>query len=81
MHFTHLFYFVKIDNKTALIGMILFDAFTAENGQMVGTIKVLDPLIMLIAKEAVNALLFLKIDVSENAVSLYDFIQNIEIQR
>jgi len=40
----------------------------------------LDPLVVLIAQQAVDTLLLLEVYISQNAVSLHDLIENIEIQ-
>jgi len=61
--------------------MVFLDAFPAKHRQMVGTIKVLHPLVVFVAQQAVDALLIFEIDVSENAVSFNYFVQDIEIKR
>ena len=50
MHLTHLFDFIEVHNKTALISMVFLDALSAEDRQMIRTIEVLHPLIMLVAQ-------------------------------
>ena len=64
MHLPHLFNFIKIYNKTALISMIFLNAFSAKNSKMIGAIKVLDPLVMLITQKTIDALFVFKVDVS-----------------
>ena len=81
MHLSHLFDFVKIDNKAAFIGVIFFDALSAEHREMVWTVEVLDPLVMLVAEQAVHALLVFEVDVSQDTISLYNLIQDVEVQR
>ena len=46
VHFPHLLNFVKVNNETPFIGMVLFDAFSAEHCQMIGAVKVLHSLIV-----------------------------------
>jgi hypothetical protein len=61
--------------------MVLFNALSAENGQVVGAVEVLDPLFMILTQQAVNTLFIFKIDISKDTVSFNDFIQNVEVQR
>jgi len=44
--------------------MVFLDAFSTENGQVIGAIEVLDSLIMLVAEKAINNLFIFKVDIS-----------------
>jgi hypothetical protein len=63
MHLPHFFDFVKVYYEASLVGMVLFDAFSAEYSEVVGAIKVLDPLVMFVAKQTLYAVFILKVDV------------------
>jgi len=80
VHFSHFFNLIQVDYETAFIGVVLLDAFPAEDGQVVGTVEVLDALVMLVAKQAVDALLVLKVDVSQDTVPLHDLVEDIEVK-
>lgn len=54
--------------------MVLLNALSAENGQMIRAVKMLYSLVVLVAQKTVNTLLVFKIDVPQNAVSFYYFI-------
>ena len=43
VHFPHLLDFVQVHYEASLISMVLLDAFATENGEVVRTIKVLNP--------------------------------------
>ena len=47
---------------------------------MVRTVKVLDSLIMLVAEQALDAVLVLEVQVPQDGVALHNFIQNVEVQ-
>jgi len=47
---------------------------------MVRTIKVLNALFVVFTKQAVDAFFVFKVDVSEDTISFYNLIQNIEVQ-
>lgn len=64
MHFTHLFDFIEVHDEAPLISMVFLDAFSTENGQVIGAIEVLDSLIMLVAEKAINNLFIFKVDIS-----------------
>ena len=64
MHFSHLFNFIKVNHETPLIGMVFLDTFSAKHREMVGTVKVLHPLIVFVAEQTVYALLVLEVDIS-----------------
>jgi len=64
MHLSHFFDFIKINNKASFISMVFFNAFSAKHCQMIRTVKVLYPLIMLITQQAVNHIFIFKINVS-----------------
>ena len=54
--------------------MILFNAFTAENGVVIWAVEVLNPLVMYVTKEAVNTVFVLKVDISKDRISLHDLV-------
>jgi len=60
--------------------MVFLDAFPTEDREMVRAVKVLDSLIMLVAQETVDALLVFEVNISQDTISLYNFIQNVEVQ-
>lgn len=64
MHFAHLFNFIKINNKAPLISVVLFDALPAEDGEVIGTIEMLNPLVMLFTKKTVDTRFIFKVNVS-----------------
>ena len=70
VHLPHLLYFVKIDYKAAFVRMVFLNALSAENGEVVRAVKVLDPLVVLFANQAIQAFLVLEVDVPEDGVSL-----------
>ena len=74
MHFSHFLNFVKVDNEASLISVVLFDAFSAKNSEMVWTVEMLHPLIMFVTKQTFDTIFILKIDISQNVVTLYYFI-------
>jgi len=81
VHFSHHFDFVEVNHKATFISMVFLDALPAENGEVVGTVEMLHALVMTLAKQTVNAILVLEVDVSQDAVSLDDFVEDIEVQR
>ena len=74
VHFAHLLDFVQVHNEASLVGMVLLDAFTTENGEVVRAVEVLDPLVMLLAQQTVDTIFILEIDVSQDTVALNDLI-------
>jgi hypothetical protein len=46
MHFAHLFNFIKINDETSFIRVILLNALSAKDSEVIGTIEMLDSLIM-----------------------------------
>jgi hypothetical protein len=80
VHLSHFFNFVQVNNKASLVGMVFLNAFSAEDCQMVGAVEVLHSLVVLVAKQTVDALFILKIDISQNVVSLHYFVQDIEVE-
>ena len=76
----HLLDLVEVHHKAFFVGMVLLDALPTEHGLVVGAVEVLDPLVMAIASEALDALLIFKVNYPENGVPLCDFIENIEIE-
>lgn len=61
--------------------MILLNALSTEHCEMIRAVEMLYPLIVLVAKEALDAVFIFKIQISKDAVPLNDLIQNIEVQR
>ena len=74
MHLPHFLDFVKIDNKAPLICMVLLDTLPTENRQMIRAVKMLDPLIMLLTEQAINAILIFEIYISQNIVAFDYFV-------
>lgn len=81
VHLAHLFNFIEIDDEAAFVSMVLLDALAAEHSEVVGAVKVLHALVVLVAQQAVDALLVFEVDVPQNAVPLNNFIEDVEIQR
>jgi len=81
MKLSHFLNLVKIHNKAFLVCMILFNALSTEYCEMIRAVEMLYPLIVLVAKEALDAVFIFEIQISEDAVPLNDLIQNIEVQR
>ena len=61
--------------------MVLLDAFSTKDSQMIRAVKVLHPLVVLFAEEALDAVLVLEIQISKYAVPLHYLVQDIEIER
>jgi len=61
--------------------MILFNALSTEHCEMIRAVEMLYPLIVLVAKEALDAVFIFKIQISKDAVPLNDLVKNIEVQR
>lgn len=80
MHFTHLLDFVEVDHETALISVVLFDTLPTEDSKMVGAVEVLDPLIMLVAQKAIDAILIFEVDIPQDIISFHDFVQDIKVE-
>jgi len=81
VHFSHLLDLVEVNHKAAFVSMVFLDAFSAEHGQVVGAVKVLDALVVSLAQQAVNAVFVLEVDVPQDVVSFHDFVKDIEVQR
>jgi hypothetical protein len=81
VHFSHLLDLVQVHDETPLVGVIFLDALSAEHRKVVGAIKVLDSLVVLVAQQAVDALLVLEVNVSQDAVALHDLVQDVEVER
>jgi hypothetical protein len=81
VHLPHLFDFIKIHNEATLISMVLFDALSAKDSKMIRAIEMLDPLIMLFAKQTLYAIFVFKVDISQNVVSFHNLIQDVKIER
>lgn len=80
VHFAHLLDLVQVHHEAPLVSVILFDALSTEDGQVIGAVEVLDPLVMPVAKQAVDTLLIFKVYVSKNTVSFHDLIQDVEVK-
>jgi len=81
MKLSHFLNLVKIHNKAFLVCMVLFNALSTEYCEMIRAVEMLYPLIVLVAKEALDAVFIFKIQISKDAVPLNDLVQNIEVQR
>mmetsp|Transcript_31161 Transcript_31161/g.47662 ORF Transcript_31161/g.47662 Transcript_31161/m.47662 type:complete len:219 (-) Transcript_31161:387-1043(-) len=81
MHFPHLFDFVKVYDEATLVGVVLLDALSAEDGEMVRAVEVLHTLVVFVAYQAVDALLVFEVDVPQNWVSFYNFVEDVKVQR
>ena len=64
MHLSHFLDLEEIHHEAPLICMILLDALSTENGQMVRAVKVLHSLVMLITQEALCTIFILEVYVS-----------------
>lgn len=81
MHLPHFLDFVKVYDEASFVSVILLNAFPTKHGEVVGAVEVLDSLVMLVTEETVDAFFIFEVDVSQNAVSFYDFVKDIEVQR
>jgi hypothetical protein len=61
--------------------VVFLDTLSTKYGQVVRAVKVLNALFVFLTEQAVDALFVFKVDVSQDTVSLHDFIQNVEVQR
>jgi phosphoglycerol transferase MdoB-like AlkP superfamily enzyme len=61
--------------------VVFLNAFSTKHGEVVRAVKVLNALFVFLTKQAVDALFIFKVDVSQDTVSLHDFVQNVEVQR
>ena len=74
VHFPHLLNLVQVNDETALIRVVLLNAFAAEDRLVVRTIKMLHPLVMPFAYQAVYALLVLEVYVPQNRIPLHQLV-------
>jgi hypothetical protein len=74
MHFAHLFNFIKINNETPFVSVILFNALSAKNGKMIRTIEMLNSLVMLFTQQTIDTRFVFKVNVSEDKISFHYFI-------
>ena len=82
VHLPHFLDFVEINDKAALICMVLLDALPTEYCQMIRAVKMLYSLVMFFTEQGLRLEVFiLEIDISENVVTLDYFIQNVEVKR
>ena len=79
MHLAHFLDLIQVDHEALFICMILPYTLSAEDCQVIRAIKVLHPLIMLVTEQAINTIFILEINVSQNAVSFDNFVQDIEV--
>ena len=81
MHLTHFLNFVEVNHKTLLISMVLLDTFSAENCQMIRTIEMLNPLIVLFTQKTIDTVFIFEIEVTQLGVPFHYFVQNVEVER
>lgn len=81
MHLAHFFNFVKINNKASFVCVVLLDALSAKDRQVIGTIEVLYSLVMLFAQQTFNTFIIIKVDITQYVVSLHNFIKNVKVKR
>jgi len=74
MHLPHLFNFIEVYHEAPLVGMVLFDALSTEDSQVIGAVEVLYSLVVLLAQEALDAFFIFKVNVPKNMISLYDLV-------
>ena len=79
MHLSHLFDLIEVDHEALFISMIFSNTLSAEYCQVIRAIKVLHPLIMLVTEETINTIFILEVNVSQNAISFHNFVQDIEV--
>ena len=60
--------------------MVLLDALSAENGQMIWAIEMLNTLVVFLTEQALDAVLIFEIQVSQDTISLNNFVKYVEIQ-
>ena len=81
---SHPLNFIQVDHKAFIIWMELFNAFSAENGLMVWTIKMLDSVWMDIAELLYHDIFLfiikLKITISQLIVFFNNFVQYVDVQ-
>lgn len=80
VQFPHLFDLVEVDNEALLVSVVLLDAFPAEDGQVVRAVEMLDSLVVLVAEQALDAVLVLKVQVAKDWVTLDDLVEDVEVQ-
>ena len=80
MHFAHLFNFIKINDETSFISVILFNALPAKNSEMIGTIEMLHPLIMLFTQQTIDTGFVFEVNVPQDKITFHYFIEYIKIQ-
>ena len=61
---SHFLYFVQVHHETLLIRVVLFDALSTEDGQVIRAIEMLNSLVVLVAEEALDAILIFEVQVS-----------------
>ena len=74
MHFAHLFNFIKINDKTSFISVILFNALPAKNSEMIGTIEMLHSLIMLFTQQTIDTRFVFEVNVPQDKITFHYFI-------
>ena len=79
MKLSHLLYFIEVNDKALLVGVILLDTLPAKHSHVIGAVKVLHSLVMFITEQRLYTVLVLEVQISQYAVSLDDFIQYVEI--
>ena len=60
--------------------MILLDALSTEDSEVIRAIEMLHSLVMLVTQQTLYAVLVFKIDVAKDVVSFHYLIQDIEVQ-
>ena len=75
---------VQIDHKALVVRMVLLDALSAEDSQVVGTVEVLDPLLVLVAHLLLKGVLIILVQVEvsfrQDGVLLDHLVENVDIE-
>ena len=80
MHFSHFLDLIEIYHKAPLISMILLDALSTEDSEVIRAIEMLHSLVVLVTQQTLYAVLVFKIDVTKDIVSFHNLIEDIEVQ-
>lgn len=75
---------IQINDEAFIIWVHLLDTLSAEHGQMIGTVKMFDSLLVIIAnlllKSIFVVLVQVKVGLRQDRILFYNFIQNVDIQ-
>ena len=81
MHFAHLFDFIKINDEASFISVVLLNALSAKDSEMIWAIEMLHPLVMFFTEQTVNTRFVFEVNVPQYIITFHYFIQDIKIER